>query len=255
MAPQPLAPPPRRPVAATLLLGGAAVLAAAALSGARARTEPSVPSLTFLVSSSLPRTGASRPGQELSSVIAGAAGLESEARDASSVAMRGKRMKTWNVKQIKNAFYAKRNPKPVMPQRELKKRVTKVKLMRRIDEWATEFYVYHDPRDEQYQWSVPDVKRIFENPDFVDDDRLRESLGVPLAPIRMYATALEKMRGERLQASARTATELDDKEQKKLDKGVDLSTVDDEFLAFKGIELSKKEKAKRAQNRAQKRGR
>jgi len=256
MAPQPMAAPAaRRPVAAALLLAAAAVFAATALSGSPARSEPSAPALSFLVGSSLPRTGASRPGQELASVVAGVPAFDGEARATSPVALRGKRMKTWDVKQLKNHFYALRNPKPVLPKRELRKRVTKVKLMRREDEWVTEVFMHYDPRDKEWQMPIKDVKRMMETPDFQLEDRVRESLGVPLAPIRLYQNALEEMRGERRQASARTADQKTDQEKKKMDKGIDLSNIDEEFLNFKGIELSKKDKAKKAANRAQKRNR
>uniref|UniRef100_A0A7S4RH22 Uncharacterized protein n=1 Tax=Alexandrium monilatum TaxID=311494 RepID=A0A7S4RH22_9DINO len=255
----------RRPhgaAAQRILLAAAGVLAATCtLVGSRG-TEPSAASLNFVLGSSLPRSGAVRPGQEepcTSTALAGALGLACAGRAASPVAMMGKRRRTWNEKQIKNYWYAKRNPKPVMPNRELMKRKTKVDLMRRIDLWSTEFYVYTDPRDARYQWSLADVKRMQENPENEDEDRLRERMGVPLAPIRMYANALEEMRGERLglskrgAAAADAASETTEKEQKRPERGVDLSNIDDEFLAFKGIELSKKQKAQRAANKAKKR--
>merc|ERR1740123_2719471 len=183
-------------------------------------------------------------------------------RLASLIACRAKRQRTWYIKQRKNAAYLARNPPPLLTKRELRKRVTKVKLMRRDDVWSTEFFCFVDPRDDRYQWSVADVKQLMENPDYKPDERVREAAGIPMPPIRMMSKALDDMRGERLQMSSRTAKKEEDapsegkakgqreKKVKKSSSTVDLSSVDQDFLSWKGIQLSKKQKAQFAAKQA-----
>mmetsp|Transcript_44445 Transcript_44445/g.126840 ORF Transcript_44445/g.126840 Transcript_44445/m.126840 type:complete len:245 (-) Transcript_44445:43-777(-) len=174
---------------------------------------------------------------------------------AALVLCRAKRQLSWYVKQRQNAEYAKRNPPPLLTKRELRKRVTKVKLLRRSDVWATEFFCYVDPREEKYQFSVQEVKQIQENPEFVPEEREREALGIPMPPIRMTESALNKMRGERVkvQESARKGAAQEEgdegKKKRKEKKTVDLSGIDADFISWKGIELSKKQQARMAQKK------
>lgn len=127
--------------------------------------------------------------------------------------------------------------------------------MRRDDVWATEFWIRVDPRDERYQWPVEEVKRIMELPKYQPIERVREAMGVPMPPISLMKSALEKMRNERAQASGRVAaksTSTDDTQAgaKKEKKTIDLSSIDSEFLAYKGIQLTKKQKAAAASKKS-----
>jgi len=215
-----------------------------------------IPSLDFTLSHTIPHEASVRPilehprGDSFAGPSAPSTGLTAGTAAlglASIVACRAKRQLSWYKKQRQNAEYQKRNPPPLLTKRELRKRVTKVKLMRRQDLWTTEFWLYIDPRDEKYQFSVQETKRWMESPDYVDEARLRDSLGIPQSPISYTALAMQKIRGERLAASGRGApAETSEQTKKQEKKGIDLSNIDTEFLNFKGIQLTKKQKAQAA---------
>lgn len=217
-------------------------------------------------------------GQGLAALTASAAAAAAIAvRLASRTVCRARRQRTWNRKQVINAAYAARCPRPALKSKELKQRLEKIAIIRRDDVWATEFPIYVDPRDERYQQSVEETQRQFSQPGFKSQDKIREELGIPLPPFRMCEMALAKMRGQAptvtvekppeeeaeegeeeavvkgkklpawIQARMERKKQLKEEEAQKI--GVDLSNIDDEFMNLKGIKLSRKAEAARQARR------
>jgi len=174
-------------------------------------------------------------------IVAGT--VATAARLATSVIMHAKKHDTWKAKQWRNADYLRRNPPPLLTKRELRKRVTKVKLMRREDEWACEFPLYIDPRDKKYQWSVEKVKQMQNIPEFKSMERIREEAGCAMPPFRMCDAALQEMRvrGSKAGTAEEEKPVSAARGKRQQSRGIDLSNINMEFARFKGLKLTKKQ--------------
>merc|ERR1719188_2501384 len=99
------------------------------------------------------------------------------------------------MKQQQTKLFNERNPPPLLKKKELTKRVVKVLLERREDVWATEFPIYVDPRDDRYQAPLDRIRQSLNTPGLLSMETIRDSLGIPMPPIRMVEKALAEMRG------------------------------------------------------------
>ncbi|CAE8590559.1 unnamed protein product [Polarella glacialis] len=173
-----------------------------------------------------------------------------------------------------------------MTKSDLTRKLLKIDIFRRKDLAATEFFLFNDPRDDKFQWSVVKTKNYMdEQATLVDDIKkrkltTREQLGLGLPPTDLKINAMMKMRGT--SAGQAIKTEMDANKRKaavsgevqtvqvQLDpaveaamaakkgapkggsRGPDLSNVDSEFMAFKGLAMTKKQKAAMAARAAAK---
>jgi len=162
-------------------------------------------------------------------------------------------------KNYRNANRLRRHPSPLLTEKELRKRTFKVQLLRRKDIAACEDAWNYDPREAKYQMDVQEVKRIVETPGYVSVEQEREALGAPMPPFSLMDDALSLIRQERLTGSRREKQPKqegeggDDAKARPAQKGkkgvrttggVDLSTMDMDFVDFKGIQMTKKELAR-----------
>jgi len=185
--------------------------------------------------------------------------------DCSPVAMEAKRKRTWPTKFRQNAEYLARHPPPAMTSKKRRRRLLYINLFRRQDEMLCEKYIYNDPRDDKWQWDVDKTRQFLdEEATMVDDIKKkkltsRDDLGLPLPPTDLKLKAIAKIqRSTAAQASKQEAAKAE-KEQatpgrapanKRLGRGgvkeevdVDLGNVDVEFLNYKGLVMTKKQKA------------
>lgn len=208
--------------------------------------------------------GPTESSPSLLGVAFAALGCLALARRTGLVACGGHRRDSWVEKQKSNAEYLKRNPPPALTPRELRKRTTKILLFRRQDEEMCERHIFIDPRTDKYQWSV-DRYRIWldQQATMVDDIKKkkltsREDVGMPPPAICLYEKAMRELRsssGMTKKEEAKPAEEETDKKKKKEKaKPVDLTNIDSEFMAYKGLTMTKKQKAALAA-RAQKKKR
>lgn len=189
-----------------------------------------------------------------------------ELERGSLVACRMKKRDSWKEAQIKNALYLLRNPVPKLTPRALRKRLTKVELFRRQDMEDCEKFLFIDPREDKYQWSV-EKTRIFLDQKATEVNEIktkkltsREKLNLPPPAICLYTKATERIKTASLADLQKDAADKQKTETKEVDgeggkgkKGkavvkpkaatVDLTNVDSEFMAFKGLVQSKKQRA------------
>jgi predicted ribonuclease toxin of YeeF-YezG toxin-antitoxin module len=213
--------------------------------------------------------------------IAALCGCIIAARTVSAVVCRAKRHLTWYHKQWQNQEYLARHPRPALKKTELERRLLKIKLFRRQDEYWNEFFVYNDPRDDRWQWSVAQVRQYLdEQATSVDDiKRLkltsREDVGLPLAPTDQKLRAMQRITVSGMKAAEKSeqlgqaVTEKKVEEEEKADdkkkltrkskaqkdaeeKGPDLTNIDSEFMAYKGLVMTKRQKAAAAARAAAK---
>lgn len=213
--------------------------------------------------------------------IAALCGCIVAARTVSAIVCRAKRHLTWYHKQWQNQEYLSRHPRPSLKKTELGRRLLKIKLFRREDEYWNEFFVYNDPRDDRWQWSVAQVRQYLDEQATTTDDikRLkltsREDVGLPLAPTDQKLRAMQRITVSGMKAAERSeqmgqvvaekkaevAEEKADpkkvvrksKAQKDAEeKGPDLSNIDSEFMAYKGLVMTKRQKAAAAARAAAK---
>jgi len=152
---------------------------------------------------------------------------------------------TWKEKQRRNAEYLSRHPPPLMKKRALTYKIMYARLIRREDEEFCEWASWIDPREPEYQWSVEKVRTMNENPENVTMERQRALIGIPMPPIRLTETALKQMRGGAGGAPSSKRNEdvggnLPERGEDAPKGNVDLSTVELDFIKFKGFEVSKK---------------
>lgn len=152
---------------------------------------------------------------------------------------------TWKEKQRRNAEYLSRHPPPLMKKRALTFKIMYARLIRREDEEFCEWASWIDPREPEYQWSVEKVRTMNENPENVTMERQRALIGIPMPPIRLTETALKQMRGGAGGAPSSKRNEdvggnLPERGEDAPKGNVDLSTVELDFIKFKGFEVSKK---------------
>ncbi|CAE7379752.1 unnamed protein product [Symbiodinium sp. CCMP2456] len=187
--------------------------------------------------------------------------------DCSPVAMEAKRKRTWPTKFRQNAEYLARHPPPAMTSKKRRRRLLYINLFRRQDEMLCEKYIYNDPRDDRWQWDVDKTRQFLdEEATMVDDIKKkkltsRDDLGLPLPPTDLKLKAIAKIqRSTAAQASKQEAAK-EEKEKEKKPAGVartntrrgrggvteevdvDLGNVDVEFLNYKGLVMTKKQKA------------
>jgi len=175
---------------------------------------------------------------------------------------------TKKAKNWRNADRVRRHPPPLLTLKELRKRLLRVQLMRRKDIEACEDAWNYDPRTEDFQMSVADVKKMMETPGYISIEQEREGLGAPMPPFTLMDDAMQVIRGERMGGIKREQpgkkdgkpSEAGSGTGKKPSKGrdaVDLSNIDMDFVNFKGIQMTKKELARMqssgAMTRAQRR--
>ncbi|CAE8611315.1 unnamed protein product [Polarella glacialis] len=292
-------------VARMALLAAAGLIALAAAHGSRdvspglsfVSAAPALLSAVRTVRAGVSAAAQPRPALAGSSFRSSAEGFSSSAfgafvvagsalasRCISRVVRHARRQRTWATKQRQNADYLKRNPPPGMTKSELTRRLLKIDIFRRKDLAATEFFLFNDPRDDKFQWSVVKTKNYMdEQATLVDDIKkrkltTREQLGLGLPPTDLKLNAMMKMRGT--SAGQAIKTEMDANKRKQaasgevqtvqLDadvvaamaakkgapkggsRGPDLSNVDSEFMAFKGLAMTKKQKAAMAARAAAK---
>lgn len=270
----------RTPVAVASAAAVAAILATLWAWG-RPQPRSGAPQLDFVLGSPLPGRAPSaaafpvaRPATRLAGppechsflgVAVAALGCLAAARRAGLVVRQQARGDTWVSKQRSNAAYLKRNPPPMLTPRELRKRTTKILLFRRQDEEKCEMHLFIDPRADKYQWSV-EKTRIWldQQATMVDDIKKkkltsREDVGMPPPAICLYEKAMREIRsssGQKKQEEAKPAKEEEEEKtpgkKKEKKKAVDLSNIDSEFMAYKGLALSKKQKAAMASRQKKK---
>lgn len=187
--------------------------------------------------------------------------MASLAEVASGVALGPVSYRRGNTKKAmrwRNADRLRRFPPPMLTLKELRKRTTKVQMLRRQDISACENAWNYDPRDDKHQMSVMDVKRMMETPGYISVEMEREALGAPMPPFTLMDNAMTVIRSERMGgvkrdqpgAGAGGGTDGDKpaggkgKTTRKKQTGVDLSTIDMDFVNFKGIQMTKKELAR-----------
>jgi len=181
-----------------------------------------------------------------------------------------RKINTKRAKNWRNADRVRRHPPPLLTLKELRKRLLRVQLLRRKDIAATEEAWNYDPRTEDFQMSVADVKRMMETPGYISIEQEREGLGAPMPPFTLMDDAMQVIRGERMGGIKREQpgkkddkSDADSKKGKMKAKGpsegIDLSNIDMDFVNFKGIQMTKKELARLqssgAQTRAQRKAR
>lgn len=165
-----------------------------------------------------------------------------------------------------------------MTKSALDRRLLKIKLFRRKDIYDSEMFLYNDPRSEKFQWSIDKTRQwLDEQATLVDDIKKkkltrREDLGLPLSPVDLKQRAMQKMRGSSPAMAAKAEAESQAKLQAQQgaagerpgvkkpvgpkpgaqERPVDLSEIDSEFMAYKGLQMSKKQKAALAARAAEK---
>jgi len=182
-----------------------------------------------------------------------------------------RKINTKRAKNWRNADRVRRHPPPLLTLKELRKRLLRVQLLRRKDISATEEAWNYDPRTEDFQMSVADVKRMMETPGYISIEQEREGLGAPMPPFTLMDDAMQIIRGERMGGIKREQPGKKDEGDSSKAKGkgtgktppgkdgIDLSNIDMDFVNFKGIQMTKKELARLqssgAQTRAQRKAR
>lgn len=157
---------------------------------------------------------------------------------------------TWKEKQRKNLEYKKRHPAPLLRSRILRKQIIRCKLMRRDDASFIEWAGFLDPREKQYQMSVEKTRAYLENPETVTMEQTRAKYGIPMPPFTLMDDAMKEMRGGAGANQPRDLSSYLPNRGKEKPKGqIDLSSVELDFVRFKGIELSKKQLAKLQANK------
>lgn len=181
----------------------------------------------------------------------------------SKIAMEAKKRETWPIKQRQNAEYLARHPRPSMTEKERKKRLLKIQLFRRQDLMLCEQFLYNDPRDARWQWDVDKTRQFLdEQATLVDDVKkkkltTREDLGLPLPPTDLKLSAMAKIqRSSAAQASKEKEKQEKEKEKSKKPSGKmqqgkqgepDLTNVDLDFMNYKGLVMTRRQKAQFAQ--------
>ncbi|CAE7350220.1 unnamed protein product [Symbiodinium natans] len=179
------------------------------------------------------------------------------APDCSPVAMEAKRQRTWPIKFRQNAEYLARHPPPAMTEKKRKRRLLYINLFRRQDEMLCEKYIFNDPRDDRWQWDVDKTRQFLdEEKTMVDDIKKkkltsRDDLGLPLPPTDLKIKAIAKIqRSTAAQASKQEADKANKEEGKprakkksQMNQEVDLGNVDVEFMNYKGLVMTRKQKA------------
>eukprot|EP00434_Breviolum_minutum_P021519 symbB.v1.2.018990.t1/scaffold1501.1/size122984/2 len=175
------------------------------------------------------------------------------------IAMEAKKRETWPIKQRQNAEYLARHPRPPMTEKERKRRLLKIQLFRRQDLMLCEQFLYNDPRDERWQWDVDKTRQFLdEQATLVDDVKkkkltTREDLGLPLPPTDLKLNAMAKIqRSSAVQASKeKSKSEEKTTGKEKTRRGgpqePDLSNVDIDFMNYKGLVMTRRQKAQFAQ--------
>eukprot|EP00931_Biecheleriopsis_adriatica_P039709 TRINITY_DN2269_c0_g1_i1.p1 TRINITY_DN2269_c0_g1~~TRINITY_DN2269_c0_g1_i1.p1 ORF type:complete len:268 (-),score=78.67 TRINITY_DN2269_c0_g1_i1:101-904(-) len=185
----------------------------------------------------------------------------SPSRD-SLVARQAKKKLTWPLKWKMNTEYRKRNPRPAMTKSDLFWRLLKVRLFRRQDEFQAEKFIFNDPRDDKYQWGIDKVRQYLDEQATLQDPiktkklTSREDLGLPPPPTDLKLKALGKMRGGNFAAARKSEKQAEEekkaekqppgKKAARRDEGPDLTMVDAEFMDYKGLVMTKKQKASMA---------
>jgi len=174
-----------------------------------------------------------------------AAALAALALGAAHTKLYAKVRGTWKEKQRRNAEYLSRHPPPLMKKRALTFKIMYARLNRREDEEFCEWASWIDPREPEYQWSVEKVRTMMENPENVPMERTRAAIGIPMPPIRLTETALKQMRGgsgggTQAKRNEDVGGNLPGRGDEAPKGNVDLSSVELDFIKFKGFEVSKK---------------
>lgn len=175
------------------------------------------------------------------------------ARTTSIVAMFARSPNTKHAAKWKRFDKMRRRPEPSLHPLELAARVKNVMSCKRKDTFEVEMAAYLDPRDEIMQRSVRDVKLMMETPGFTMPDQQREQQSVPPAPFSEYDSALMVIRGQMGRPGQKAPEQQQDQDdgKKKKRKGgkkktstVDLTDIDTTFVDFRGIQMTKKERAR-----------
>eukprot|EP00930_Biecheleria_cincta_P055415 TRINITY_DN41735_c0_g1_i1.p1 TRINITY_DN41735_c0_g1~~TRINITY_DN41735_c0_g1_i1.p1 ORF type:complete len:249 (-),score=61.09 TRINITY_DN41735_c0_g1_i1:180-926(-) len=192
-------------------------------------------------------------------------GLRSVDKDSRVTMMGNWYYRTKQIKRRQTEEALRRNPPPAMGVVRLNRRILKISLFRRQDEFLASQFLINDPRIDRWQWDLDKVRQYMdEQATLVDDVKrrkltTREDIGLPLPPtdLKLSALARAKAKGSLVQASKAAAEdkvkeEAEGKKKKKMsakaaeDKGPDLSMVDVEFMNYKGLVMTKKQKAAQA---------
>eukprot|EP00929_Paragymnodinium_shiwhaense_P021128 TRINITY_DN1385_c0_g3_i1.p1 TRINITY_DN1385_c0_g3~~TRINITY_DN1385_c0_g3_i1.p1 ORF type:complete len:264 (-),score=89.76 TRINITY_DN1385_c0_g3_i1:186-977(-) len=239
--------------AALLLVGGSsgsAFLAASPeQSGAHGALMPRG-GVAQLKSTGMAGFGATQRGAHFSGafgIFAVVAAAVVTARVAARTQLRAHVRKSWQVKQRSNWLWNKLHPPKTLKQKDLKLQETKAKLILRDDLWATEYCVFVDPRDEQFQYSEEKARAILENPDYESPELERQKLGLPPPPFTLLDNALKRMRGGGGgmggggdEANMPKRVEKKPTSQKELDT----RNLELEFINFKGYDITKAQRAR-----------
>lgn len=157
----------------------------------------------------------------------------------------------WQKKRDMTARWEKLNPKQALPFRKLKVRKMYVDVMRREDVWTNELFSFVDPRGPRFQFTREEYERNLPKPGEPNPARKREELGVPPEALNHKLLAMEEITLNRRGGAAAPKKEAEEpaavkKGAKKGDDGIGLDDLDNDFMAMKGIVLSRKQMAARA---------
>eukprot|EP00929_Paragymnodinium_shiwhaense_P021126 TRINITY_DN1385_c0_g1_i1.p1 TRINITY_DN1385_c0_g1~~TRINITY_DN1385_c0_g1_i1.p1 ORF type:complete len:284 (-),score=91.80 TRINITY_DN1385_c0_g1_i1:215-994(-) len=201
-----------------------------------------------LSSGSAPSFGATfQGGAGAACVVAAVAAVAAMARLSARTQLRAHVRKSWQVKQRSNWLWNKLHPPKTLKQKDLKLQETKARLILRDDVWATEYCVFIDPRDEQFQYSEEKARAIIENPDYENPELERQKLGLPPPPFTLMDNALKKMRGG---GGGGSMDGGDGNMPKRVDKKptsqkeLDTRNLELEFINFKGYDITKAQRAR-----------
>ncbi|CAK9093311.1 unnamed protein product [Durusdinium trenchii] len=192
------------------------------------------------------------------SFVNGYASSEAAGVDCSKLVMEARKKETWPVKQRQNAEYLARHPPPAMTNKERKRRLLKVKLFRRQDLMECERYIFNDPREDRWQWGLDKTRQYLDEQatlvDEVKNKKLtsREDLSLPLPPTDLKINAMKRMQGTSADMASKEERKKKDEEAKKKSKDEqpkeqNLEEVDIEFMNYKGLVMTRKQKAQYAQ--------
>eukprot|EP00913_Durusdinium_trenchii_P017578 g16519.t1 len=121
-----------------------------------------------------------------------------------------------------------------------------------------ERYIFNDPREDRWQWGLDKTRQYLDEQatlvDEVKNKKLtsREDLSLPLPPTDLKINAMKRMQGTSADMASKEERKKKDEEAKKKSKDEqpkeqNLEEVDIEFMNYKGLVMTRKQKAQYAQ--------
>lgn len=143
-------------------------------------------------------------------------------------------------------------PEPALKNSDIKKRSRYAQLFRRNDIQLCETFWLVDPRDDRYQKSLEETRGYMDREANGKTDLAkrkyvtRDQLGLPAPPISVYQKSMAILKGMVASNKVDTGTPVEEKQvgKKKVELLPDFANIELDYLAFKGMQLTRKQAAK-----------